>query len=117
MSEQSGNDPNKRLPLTGTLHLVRGGAEDAADSAPTQADPNQAAGNQPSVENTLPINSAELAQSAVNANDAANGIGKNPQVGQQQQPSGMGSRFRHLQSWREGGLGKVYIALDQELHR
>jgi eukaryotic-like serine/threonine-protein kinase len=33
------------------------------------------------------------------------------------EPTSAGSRFRILRPWREGGLGKVSIAQDEELHR
>ncbi|HEY2826255.1 MAG TPA: hypothetical protein VGJ04_01535, partial [Pirellulales bacterium] len=117
MSEQSGNDPSKRVPQTGTVHLARGEAGDESRLAPTQADPGGEAGNQPTPERTLPINSAELAQSAAPRAATTGSVAGQAQVGGASQTAASGTRFRHLQSWREGGLGKVYIALDEELHR
>jgi len=116
MPEQPSDDSIKRLPMTGTVHLVR---DDSAGSqpAPDQADSGAADKDRAAVTNTLPVNSAELAQTAANRASVAGSSGSEPTSGGAPQSPGTGTRFKHIQSWREGGLGKVYIALDQELHR
>jgi serine/threonine protein kinase/tetratricopeptide (TPR) repeat protein len=112
MPEQAGNDPNERLP-TGTVHLVRDSSGSVAPAGPTAAETG-AGVDSPDNQATLPVDNASLAQAVANtaSGAAASSESKSPS---QRAPTAI--RFRHLQSWREGGLGRVYIALDEELHR
>jgi serine/threonine-protein kinase len=114
MPEQPGSnpgqsDPIQNLPTTGTLPLAQTGAQVEPLAAALPSDQNTAAGDSPAVTQTLPRSAIESGDNRAGSAGAA--------AGNAPQSPTTGTRFRHLQSWREGGLGKVYIALDQELHR
>src|SRR5215831_4041301 len=109
MPQQAGNDPNERLPMTGTVHLVRDSGGSISPVGPTAAESAAGAGKPLDSQATLPISSANLAQTAAGSTggvavpESKSSVPRVPTV----------MRFRHLQSWREGGLGRVYIALDE----
>ncbi len=110
MSDQHGKDAMRGLESTRTLRLVHGNVDDDETlPVPTESTANAAEGEHSLVEQTLPLS---VVQSATNRSLAAQSSTGTPN---QARPNG--ARFRHLRAWREGGLGRVYIALDEELHR
>jgi serine/threonine-protein kinase len=109
MSEPHGKDPTRGLESPRTLRLVRSDANEETLPTPPEGAANPIHGEHSPVEQTLPLSAVQSAANRSAVNHPPSGISS------QSAPSNI--RFRHLRAWREGGLGRVYIALDEELHR
>ncbi len=106
MSEQHDEENKGNVDSTGTLRLVPAFGDDG--NLPAAGPPvPQAEIQHPSIEQTVLLSASHSAQlsAAASTPPTAN------------QPAPTGNRFHRLRPWREGGLGKVWIALDRELHR
>ena len=106
MSEQPDEEKTENVDSTGTLRLAPAFGDDGSLPGQGASDPP---GNvqQPAVEQTVLLSASQSAQRS-----AAPGAPPNANL-----PAPPGNRFHRLRPWREGGLGKVWIALDRELHR
>jgi eukaryotic-like serine/threonine-protein kinase len=107
MPDEEGQERGGNVDSTGTLRFVPAFGDDGSLSRPGSSIPAAEAAHL-SVEQTVLLSASQSAQLSAAA-------GGDPSSGEQPPP--LGNRFHRLRPWREGGLGKVWIALDRELHR
>jgi eukaryotic-like serine/threonine-protein kinase len=106
MPDEHANEPSGNVDSTGTMRFVPAFDDDGSLSNAGSSLPRVEADHL-SIEQTVLLSASQSAQISTAGDPSPSG----------EQPHPSGTRFHRLRPWREGGLGKVWIALDRELHR